>query len=273
MKNNHLIFIIITFTLLAPSFIFAAPAPESFVINEQNKQCGIYWAGDEFKYNELPSGWKIYHPETRLVLKTPFGTCDFEYNNNIPDSKAQQEYYGQCCRTLGFNYIDHYENPLPYNNNTYEIVERQWYCSPEIGKEKYQGFLINSKTNDCRPLIGFNLHGVDRGKRTPTNEQCYITDNNWTPYEYLKNKDIYISTINTPFGNCSSSESIVSCCERLGLEYVDRDLVAQKTYKEIVNNIKDDKPKQYTFIIMAVLAVIIILMIFFSFFLIKRRQK
>ena len=98
MKKNLISIIFpLLFVLLISSSVYAAPAPEFFVINEKDKKCGIYWPGDEFKQYELPSGWKIYEPEARIILETSFGTCNFIYDVYIsPEDKAQEKYYKQC---------------------------------------------------------------------------------------------------------------------------------------------------------------------------------
>ena len=62
-KKLVLIVFTLFFVLLISPSVFSAPAPEHFVINEQNKQCGIYWPGDELSQHALPSGWKIYEPK------------------------------------------------------------------------------------------------------------------------------------------------------------------------------------------------------------------
>ncbi len=267
-KNLYSIILIVSFVLLISLSVFAAPALEFFVINEQNRQCGIYWPGDEFKQYELPLGWKIYEPESRVILETPFGTCDFIFDvYAATEYEAQDEYYKQCCNKLGFNYVNHYENPISYNNNTLELDGRQWYCSPKIGKEKYQGILINNQTNECRPLIGFNLYGVDRGMRTPSDDQCYITDHNWTTYEYPLDEEIYKRIISTPFGDCVNQKSFTSCCDELGLENVARDL------NKNLNYLKYQNLKSYSIIILSIFVATIISLVFLWFFLIKRRQK
>lgn len=216
---------------ISSSPVSAAPAPEYFVINETERQCGIYWAGDEFSYHALPSGWKIYEPETNLVLETPFGVCDFVYSGQN-DKADRDKYYGQCCTKLGFKYKadtyynNYYENPGVYNKNLIKYDGRDWSCVSENNgfSTSHIDILINKKTNECGAFPGFTLRGVDYGLRIPTKEECYFTDKNFTVYETPINDKTFKSKIITPFGECNNPGDIDSCCKQLGLKNVGKNL-------------------------------------------------
>lgn len=221
-------FIIFSLFIVSVGVVFAAPAPEYFVINEKSKQCGIYWPGDEFSQYELPFGWKIYEPEKSLVLKTPFGTCNYKYDN-------QDQYCQQCCSELGFKYVS-YTN-IPYTTeDVIKFNESGWKCSPRSGKDYYQGILVNEKNKECTTLIGFSLRKPNR-TAYPTEGQCTITDKNWTVYEYQEKPEIYEYKITTPFGECNNLD-MDTCCKQLGLTNMGRNLVA--TAENITDNKTDN---------------------------------
>lgn len=209
------------------NFVLAAPAPEFFVINEQAKQCGIYWPGDEFSQNKLPVGWKIYETKKSLVLKTPYGTCNGEYIN-------QEQYYQGCAQQIGFKYVD-YKN-VPYTtNDVTKFGEGEWKCSSRAGKDYYQGFLINEKNKEFTTLIDFSLRKTNQ-TAYPTEGQCAITDKNWVAYEYQENSGVYEGKIVTPFGECNNFSDYKACCNQLGLTDVGRNLIANKTNENTNKN-------------------------------------
>jgi len=37
-----------------------APAPRGIALNHQTRECGAYWAGDEYGGASLPAGWEAY---------------------------------------------------------------------------------------------------------------------------------------------------------------------------------------------------------------------
>jgi hypothetical protein len=220
MKQKSTIGLFIAILLFSVFFIsttkiaFTAPGQESFVINATSKQCGTYWPGDEFSQNKLPSGWKIYEPEMGVVLDTPFGTCKGEYTN-------PEQYYKDCAKKLGFKYVD-YKN-IPYTTGSVsKFNEDGWKCLSKLGKDYYQGFLVNETSNEFSMLIDFSLKKAD-STAYPTEGQCQITDKNWVTYEYPEK---YSAEIVTPFGQCSNFSDYKNCCDQLGLAYVGRDLVA-----------------------------------------------
>jgi len=51
--------IIITI-LVCCTIVYAAPAQESLALNPETKQCGTFWAGDEFARYTLKEGWITY---------------------------------------------------------------------------------------------------------------------------------------------------------------------------------------------------------------------
>jgi len=257
MKSKNIISSFIFLVLFAAVFVvstsvvFAAPAPEFFVINEENKQCGIYWPGDEFSQNGLPSGWEIYEPEKNLVLKTPFGTCNYKYDN-------QEQYYQQCCSTLGFKYVN-YTNISYTSEDVIKFNEGGWKCSPRSGKDYYQGILVNEKSKECTSLIDFFLEKPNQ-TAYPTEGQCTITDKNWVAYEYQEKPEMYEYKITTPFGECNNLDTD-ACCKQLGLTNVGRNLGATT------------ENGNYYLVIVSVLALLVIVLVFVFIIFKKRRSR
>lgn len=81
--------------LFFPLTTLAAPAPWGIAINNQTKECAVYWSGDEFTHYRLPEGWQEYYPanyDGSREIGTPYGKCNFE-NEEV------------CCQELGLKYI------------------------------------------------------------------------------------------------------------------------------------------------------------------------
>lgn len=250
-KNILTIIIFIFVFTFYMGFISAAPAPEYFVINEESKECGIYWPGDEFSYYKLPSGWKIYEPETTLTLDTPFGICSFVYD-------SPGEYYRECCSYLGFDYVS-YDN-IPYTTeNVIKFDEDDWKCDSRPGKDYYVGITINENNNECTELIDFTLRKPNRVSY-PTEGQCFITDNSWIEYEYQIKPEMAEYKLITPFGECENFDpyNYEKCCDDLGLKYIER-----VTEKEIEDQ-KETKEIYSIYLIVAILISLIISLIILS---------
>ncbi|MFH1669187.1 MAG: hypothetical protein ABIA62_04635 [Candidatus Woesearchaeota archaeon] len=90
--------------LFSLSIVYAAPAPWGIAINPETKECGGYWAGDEYVAPELPEGWKAYYPDYYLagddIIKTEFGDCVFR--KDAGDAPGEEE---RCCNALGLNFV------------------------------------------------------------------------------------------------------------------------------------------------------------------------
>lgn len=96
MKKIFLLTLLIFCTLFLSS-VLAAPAQWGIAINDDTLECAGYWAGDEFSYYDLPSGWESYSPEYEdgyQYIETPYGTCIFE---TLSENK--------CCSDLGLTYV------------------------------------------------------------------------------------------------------------------------------------------------------------------------
>ncbi|MDD3648102.1 MAG: hypothetical protein PHS44_06425 [Candidatus Dojkabacteria bacterium] len=88
--------ILAVFVLVRPIPARAAPAPWGIAINEETKECGGYWAGDEFHHYALPFGWEAYYPDYvdgESIIETPEGSCDFGAGEK------------SCCEDLGLSYV------------------------------------------------------------------------------------------------------------------------------------------------------------------------
>ncbi|KKT77449.1 MAG: hypothetical protein UW73_C0020G0021 [Microgenomates group bacterium GW2011_GWB1_44_8] len=259
--NSLVIFIVfVVVSITNTNFVLAAPAREFFVINEQAKQCGIYWPGDEFSQNKLPVGWKTYEPKKSLVLKTPYGTCNGEYIN-------QEQYYQGCAQQIGYKYVD-YKN-IPYTtNDVAKFDDGGWKCSPRAGKDYYQGFLINEKNKELTTLIDFSLKKANQ-TAYPTEGQCTLTDKNWVPYEYQENSGMYEGKIVTPFGECNnfSDYDYKVCCNQLGLTDVERDLIASRTNENINSNLN-----KKIYIAIAVMLTIVFIAVISGLILFKKNK-
>ena len=46
---------------------YAAPAPKLMAVNDKTKECGLFFAGDEFSHVEVPANWKVYSPNIMLL--------------------------------------------------------------------------------------------------------------------------------------------------------------------------------------------------------------
>lgn len=216
--NSLTIFIVFIVVFVAnTNFVLAVPMPRYFVINEQAKQCGVYWGGDEFSQYELPIGWKIYEPIRNLTLKTPYGTCNGDVG---------KQYYQGCAQQIGFKYVDY--KKVPYTtSDVSKFNEGGWKCGSQSGKSYYQGFLVNETSKELTTLINFSLFNSKTNRNAyPTEGQCTITDKNWVAYEYLESSGIYESKIVTPFGECNSKDD-KSCCSQLGLTDVGENLTEE----------------------------------------------
>lgn len=78
----------------------SAPAPWGIAINSGTRECGGYWAGDEYVSARLPDGWKAYYPEGSDIIKTEFGDCEFR--KDVGDSPGEEE---KCCKELVLNFV------------------------------------------------------------------------------------------------------------------------------------------------------------------------
>ncbi len=223
MKQKNIInllksIIFVVLIIANTNFVFAAPAPHRFVINEKTKQSGIYWAGDEFTQYELPDGWKIYEPITILTQKTPFGTCVGETTY-----KGDEQYYQNCAKQIGLKYVD-YKNVAYTSSEVSKFNESGWKCTPKAGKDYSNGFLLNEKDKEITTLIDFTLSKPNE-TAYPTEGQCVIEDTRWVAYE---NSGVSEGRIVTPFGMCNDStytyDNYETCSKQLGLTYVGSDL-------------------------------------------------
>ncbi|MFH2028505.1 MAG: hypothetical protein ABIJ08_05175 [Nanoarchaeota archaeon] len=90
--------------LFSLSIVSAAPAPWGIAINTETRECGGYWAGDEYVAPKLPDGWKAYYPgyypEGNDIVKTEFGDCVFR--KDVGDSPGEEE---KCCKELGLDFV------------------------------------------------------------------------------------------------------------------------------------------------------------------------
>ena len=78
---------------------YSVPAPRRLALNHETKECGMYWAGDEFTRYELPSGWKSYEINyTSGLVKTEVGNC-------IINLRSETSIFKECCEQLGYTYI------------------------------------------------------------------------------------------------------------------------------------------------------------------------
>ena len=221
-----------------------APAPKQFVINPIEEKCGIYWAGDEFTYNELKEGWIIQkNTSTSFELKTPYGECTLEnFDRNMRAST--------CCNKLGLNYVDFrnvsyslndvYENGscgyvysrIPSGDNCEKQGAMYRCLNPDCGK--LQGpykckpsapiegsIIIDDATNKCTDLFTFYLYpsgGYAYG------DQCFITEGDFVTF-----KGEYKTKLITTYGECENfslynEEVYYDCCDQFGFTFVGTDL-------------------------------------------------
>jgi hypothetical protein len=78
---------------------YSVPAPQRLALNHETNECAMYWAGDEFTYYELPSGWKSYYIDYDSgFVETEIGSCNITPRTENPG-------YEECCNQLGYTYI------------------------------------------------------------------------------------------------------------------------------------------------------------------------
>ena len=82
-------------TALVCLVFLLAPAPWGIALNHETKECGGYWAGDEYGSAELPLGWKAYYPDQQGMIQTEIGSCDFGTSQPPSDTSAER-----CCQEL-----------------------------------------------------------------------------------------------------------------------------------------------------------------------------
>lgn len=80
--------------------LLLAPAPRGIALNHETKECGGFWAGDEYGGSKLPSGWKAYYPDNQGIIHTEIGSCSFGSAQSSSSSNAES-----CCQELGYAYV------------------------------------------------------------------------------------------------------------------------------------------------------------------------
>lgn len=121
--ENKMIYTLLVFSLLflSANLVSAAPAPWGIALNHETKECAGYWAGDEFTYYELPSGWKAYYPwinyeneslealqgfiAIREDIEAEIGSFNItkeEFLSMWPSRSTPNE---EFCNTTGYTYI------------------------------------------------------------------------------------------------------------------------------------------------------------------------
>jgi hypothetical protein len=175
-----------------------APAPfDVIAINEATKECGGYWAGDEFTPYELPSGWEAYYASRfEWKLKTPYGEC-FQNKENYT--------FTDCCKQLNLNAVDttrvpHAADCIPMPEGTVEFP--------------FVGVWINNESEECTNPIWYY---PSEGPGGPEIQERCLLDKNWISYRDFEQK----SFIETPFGECEfEAGGAEACCEQFGLPFV-----------------------------------------------------
>lgn len=225
--------IFLIFILLIPKVIFATMGAITNVINHNEKLCGDFWLGDEYRFYELPPGWVNLDARVHYLFvthNTPFGDCNFQV---IPVDtvhfKLPLDYYQNCCEKLGFKYIDY--NLITYNKDSIITIDnRNLNCIYETNNNS---LIINTTTNECSKGGNMDLYDINYNSRTynPTEakQNCQFTDSNWemyyTDYPINYEKTIYsvflIKDSNTSDTECNSVEiSDGNCCKKLGYTYI-----------------------------------------------------
>ena len=62
-------------------------------VDSQTKECGIFWAGDEFSQNSLPKGWEIKSGNGFLIFdeqnaKNKCESLGYRYIGDVSSSKS-----------------------------------------------------------------------------------------------------------------------------------------------------------------------------------------
>ena len=98
MKKTFLKIAIFMLFLITAPVCYSVPAPQRLALNHETKECGMFWAGDEFTRYELPSGWSSYEINyTSWSVETEVGNCTL--------NRTSEEPFKECCMELSYKYI------------------------------------------------------------------------------------------------------------------------------------------------------------------------
>jgi len=87
---------LISILVLVYSVVYAAPAMWGLALNHETKECGGFWAGDEYVRFYLPEGWEVYYPDIdKGIIETEIGTCNYTTPNSMEE----------CCNQLGYTFV------------------------------------------------------------------------------------------------------------------------------------------------------------------------
>ena len=102
-----------------------APWPRGIALNQQTKECGSYWAGDEYGHSALPEGWEDYYPGNDGIINTAVGSCSYVSSDTAGGAE-------NCCSELGYEYIgrvgDFGFSPLMWFSAAYYVCPAAVVC-------------------------------------------------------------------------------------------------------------------------------------------------
>ena len=87
-----------TLIVLACMGLVLAPWPRGIALNHQTRECGSYWAGDEYGSSSLPEGWEDFYPKNDGIIDTEIGSCYFGSARSAANAES-------CCNALGYTYV------------------------------------------------------------------------------------------------------------------------------------------------------------------------
>lgn len=180
------------------------PPLQQFVVNNQTKQCGVYYPDRDLPNNLTLLDWEKAEIVSNGLVKTPQGEC-----NSIDG-------YQNCCEKLGWEFLD--TNDIPYSKKliSYSGVEG-WKCVPYNDPSRF-GLMVNYKTEQCSPYTDYLLVNGNR----VLNDVQHLCDPSGTEWDDLESYFLYSNEetfIETPYGNCSDVDP-ERCCEELGFDYI-----------------------------------------------------
>jgi|SRR3989344_867517 len=238
------------------NFVFSAPAPWGIAINPDNKTCANYWAGDEFLFHPLPTGWESYYPKLAYnSIDTSLGSCKF---NSFSDFYAREitDNWRSCFSSISCSYVD-YDN----FNKTYSDLLSKDYSCVKLSNDKFWGtsLAIDKNNKQCTLITCAQSISGASYKKYSSGLELYQK-----PQEYI--------TFKTKAGSCvikqNNNNDFSECCGQLGYSFVQN---LDKTDGDINKNEQDKQ--EITNVVIAVAVALFVIIVIFGLILIRKYRN
>jgi len=204
-KTSVYLTIILAASLLFTANAFAAPAPHGIAVNEQEKTCANYWAGDEVAQISLPDNWQAYYPEGGgSGFVTSLGSCKIT-SSFLTEITSELK---SCMKKWGCAYVGY----SSFKKEFRDLLDKDFSCV-NLGEDKFWGVsvIINSKSNQC-------ALATCSGGQTGVTSQKYATGpeiyKDPQPLWSLKTKDKSCSVVQ------NRNNDFTDCCNQLGYKFI-----------------------------------------------------